>query len=164
MDGSLPHPTQLVPGLLFFPVLPDLFGMSCPVFLMVIRMLVAPFLPAAVAVLAIGGIFPVPFPVITTLSLALTIGFRANLLLEPIGGGSEGLTTTTASAKQRDLLAGRAPSSCLVRLSPSIPGADFSIYSFWPIESYTASPQVGEKKTLLILEELLAQPAFCLYL
>lgn len=145
LNGLFPNPAQLAPRLLFFPVIPDLFGMSFPIFPMVAGIAVAPFLPAAAAVFAIGGIFPVSLPVIAAFALALAIRFRTNLLLEPIGRRGEGFSTTTTSAKQRNLLAGRAPFSCLVYGGPSRASAGFSIYSFLSIECHTASPQVGGK-------------------
>jgi hypothetical protein len=149
LDGPLPHLAQLIPGFLFFPVLPDLSGMGLAVVPMIIGMLVAPFLAAAAAVVAIGRIVPVPMLVITAFALALTVRLGTKLLLKAIGGGREGFSTTTASAKQRNLLARRVPSSCLVCFSPSIPGESFSICSFISIECYTASPQVGRQKGVI---------------
>jgi len=134
LEGLFPNAAQLVPRLLFFPIMPDLFGMSFPIFAMVAWIPISPFLPAAAAVFAIGGIIPASLLVIAALALALAIYFRTNLLLEPRGGRSKGFSTTTTSAKQRNLLAGRAPFSCLVCSSPSRPGAGFSIYSFLSIE------------------------------
>ena len=147
LEGPLAQMAQLIPGLLLFPVLADLFGVGLAVSAMIGGMVFAPLLAAAAAVFAIAGVIPVTSPVIPVLTLALAVRFGTNFLLEAVGRGREGFSTKGTSAMQRNLLAGSVPPSCLVCSSWSILGRDFSRYSSGSIECYTASPQVGGKKT-----------------